>query len=451
MVEQAVIGGERVYASQDYSWVKDDAIGGFSRQQTHKPDYWMLVFKLRQTILSLDIFRKAQSEVRADSLWSSHVDKLVGTPMSARRISLDDLLMGIPVRIVKATGLFDFSAEHFDAQVDDFEKLVHSKTVECVRTTPFYGICLTSELTVTKNVSFIPLDDDQLMAFLDLGFLESDSPGMGADFVHSPPRAAIISRFQVPKIVRGDNEDPNSENAEFLESLARQAVLETTAIELLTLILGATIAPIGSITETPGATSGWRQYQKITAFNRWALKPIELSEEVADEFRRYWPVVSDDSRKSKHYLAIALRRYALATIRPSLDDRLIDLMICAEAIFLRVESNELTYKLAHRAALFLGGNASSKKEVFKFFTDAYSMRSKVVHGSKSYLVEPKDIENLTQTTSKLSEHLREAILKMLAIAMCPHAPSELIDWKDLMFSSEANAYGGVTGSLRVSK
>jgi hypothetical protein len=50
-----------------------------------------------------------------------------------------------------------------------------------------------------------------------------------------------------------------------------------------------------------------------------------------------------------------------------------------EALF-STDSSELTHKVAHRIAVFLGGGPQEKTALFNFIKKAYGIRSKVVHG-----------------------------------------------------------------------
>jgi len=257
------------------------------------------------------------------------------------------------------------------------------------------------------------------------------------DFVTNPPRVAIVSRFSMPKVVGGDGDNAETDRQAASRLLNRLSIDEAMAIELLTLILDIAITPIGSVTESPRAINRGKQYQTNSIANMWALPSKELTVAAESKFSDLWPVVSAGTAKSRHFLTVALRRYALALSRPSLDDKLIDLMICAEAIFLRVEKGELTYKLAYRAALLLGENPVQQKDIFKFIGEAYDMRSKVVHGNKSFTQDSTGSERLNLIITRLSELLRQSLLKMLALALNPQATRDLIDWKDLMFRETA--------------
>lgn len=430
---KAVADGAVIPTATESAWRQEGDENSFARRQVSKPKYWLLVHKLIGTIESLATYQSAQSAIQADKLWNSHMDKLVGGGMSSRRIGINAWLKGIPTQIMAKTHKFVLSDQHFDEQVNGFELMVNSPTIEYVRTTPLYGVTLQNNIWLSDQISFETLTDDKVLTLLDLGLITSDSFGIGNDFVNRPPRTAIVTKFFMPKTVRGDVDTPEPLNNAVFELWNRSTIAETTAIELLTLILGTAITPIGSHTKALGATTGGSELQWNAIANSWAIASTNLTAEAANKFHQLWPIVSDDSKKSRHFLAIALRRFALATSRPALDDKLIDLMICAEALFLPDGNAELTFRLAHRAALLLGDNPKHQKEIFDFFKAAYGKRSTIVHGNKSLLNDAKDITDLNQTITQLSAYLRKSILKMLEIALLPQASKELINWTELMF------------------
>lgn len=366
-------------------------------------------------------------------MWCAHINKLIGSALGTSRLDIDDVLKGIPAHNLIETHQFSLSEQHFDEQINRLEINFISSTVEYVRTTPLYGITLENTLLLTDSISFEVLSDDDVIQVLNGGLVSSSFYSSYGDFVLDPPRAAIVSRFSIPKVVTGGDDPIESTSHDVFELLNRLNVEESMAIDLLTLTLDGAITPIGSVTKSSDGINLGKQITKSAATRAWAPPSKVLTTEAKDKFHNLWSVVSEGTKKSRHFLTIALRRYAIALSRPSLDDKLIDLMICAEALFLRVEQNELTHKLAYRAALLLGENSIQQREIFKFMGEAYSMRSKVVHGAKSYTQNPKDSEQLSSIITRLSELLRLALLKMLAIALNSQTSSELIDWKDLMF------------------
>lgn len=104
-------------------------------------------------------------------------------------------------------------------------------------------------------------------------------------------------------------------------------------------------------------------------------------------------------------LNIALRRFNSA-YDGNIDDRLIDLMIAFESLYLG-DDKELTYKLALRTAFFLGIN---KKSIFKEMKDAYNLRGAIVHANEKI-----NNKKLIDIIPKCEEYLRQSIIKFLIL------------------------------------
>ena len=96
-------------------------------------------------------------------------------------------------------------------------------------------------------------------------------------------------------------------------------------------------------------------------------------------------------------------------------------MIAFEAFFLKKnEKMELTFKLALRTAIFLGG--VDRENLFEFMKKAYSARSDIVHGSKpidkinvkkGINSEESDEYAPQEFLNKLEEIFRECLLKYI--------------------------------------
>ena len=432
VIEAAVNAGARIHTISQFTWQTEEQANSFARRPLEKPEYWILVHKLDSSIKALGTYHTAMKEVQSDFLWGSHIDKMVGSTMSRQRLSLNGLLIGIPAYSLNISNQLGWSEQCFEERIDELERFFLSPTVEHVKTTPLYGITLQKELSISESISIVPITADSALELLNDGLEPPRMFSTDTDFVHDFPLAAIVTRFALPKrVVDGDELQKNLNSLR--EKLNRLSIDQDIIIDLLILIFGTAIRPLGSITKSRGFMSWSRSIQKNEISNIWVLPEKSFEEEDQKKLNGLWPIFDGSNKKPWHFLVIAVRRFSLAMTRTSLDDKLIDLMICAEAIFLRVEQNELSDKLAYRAALLLGKSSEQQKEIFKFFKEAYTMRSKVVHGSKSYMREAKDAEKLAATATELAEHLRNAILNMLDLALNPQAPSELIDWKVLMF------------------
>ena len=68
------------------------------------------------------------------------------------------------------------------------------------------------------------------------------------------------------------------------------------------------------------------------------------------------------------------------------------------------DSNELVHKIAERVACFLRTTGTERKEVFRHIKEAYSLRSKVVHGD---VIAPAKLKIIATVAKNLDGYLRE--------------------------------------------
>jgi len=92
--------------------------------------------------------------------------------------------------------------------------------------------------------------------------------------------------------------------------------------------------------------------------------------------------------KTQGKLKIAINRWIKSKTRQTPEDKILDLAIAFEALYLPADNNELTFKLGVRASWYLGDDKKYREELLAVFKEFYKFRSRVVHGG-----EPK--ENVT--------------------------------------------------------
>jgi len=127
-------------------------------------------------------------------------------------------------------------------------------------------------------------------------------------------------------------------------------------------------------------------------------------------------------------LQLALNRFNLAGERQSPEDRVLDLMICMEVLFLPDGNEELTFRLALRAARFLEPVDRNKRaELFANLKEGYKVRSAIVHGavaSRKQKMSPAQASELLEGTA------RAALRK--AISLCSGKGTFSVDWVGLV-------------------
>jgi hypothetical protein len=100
----------------------------------------------------------------------------------------------------------------------------------------------------------------------------------------------------------------------------------------------------------------------------------------AEEEREWGERYTGLSRCDRRWLGVSLSRFADALRRPSLEDKVIDFSISAEALFLTDSRAELSYKLANRSALWIGSSGDERVDIYDRFKSLYTARSTLVHG-----------------------------------------------------------------------
>jgi hypothetical protein len=106
----------------------------------------------------------------------------------------------------------------------------------------------------------------------------------------------------------------------------------------------------------------------------------------------------------------ALRMLVRALVEQSWEIRYLLQWIVLEALFGPDNSNETTYRLSQRIGIFVGDEGPRQKELYRLSKDAYSVRSKIVHGAKLMKMTPeKSIEMSTATEDLIRVALRKIL------------------------------------------
>jgi hypothetical protein len=166
--------------------------------------------------------------------------------------------------------------------------------------------------------------------------------------------------------------------------------------------------------------------------------------EWVEGFREFWLNLQHAEVKRRKFLGGAISRFSYGHERHRLEDRVLDLFIAAEALFISEDGNtgEINHRLAERAALFIGGSDTAQcKHIFQFMKTAYGLRSTIAHGKipKAKKLPNKPDGNkmtLEEFVWTMHEYMRIAIHKAIKIAIQPNSPESLVDWEDLLFSGK---------------
>ena len=148
-----------------------------------------------------------------------------------------------------------------------------------------------------------------------------------------------------------------------------------------------------------------------------------VQEDEIEQFTGLWRKYREIDFSQDKALNIAIKRFNDSFTRREVEDRIIDLMIAFEAMFLKEnEKMELTFKLSLRTAIFLEDVDAESENLFEFMKKAYDTRSDIVHGVKtkdkikvkrSINAGEYDEYTLNEFVNKLEDIFRECLLKYI--------------------------------------
>lgn len=119
-------------------------------------------------------------------------------------------------------------------------------------------------------------------------------------------------------------------------------------------------------------------WTKILLFrDRYVLDRSDLP-----QFRKLYGQLSGNGFKTWDRLELLLRQFNRSCQRERDEDRILDYAICLEGALLSDVRDELSYRLAFRAAKLLR-NRCSPKRTFEYMRCLYDVRSKIVHSSET--------------------------------------------------------------------
>ena len=156
------------------------------------------------------------------------------------------------------------------------------------------------------------------------------------------------------------------------------------------------------------------------------------------QLTKYWKITTNKAFPSSIALSLSLRRLGYSTQRIRIEDKILDLLIAAEAFYMAGENDERTdigYKLRLRAAFWYDGT-EKREQIMAYFSKAYDLRSKIAHGNSI----PNTIKiNGTETTIEEFIKIIEEILICAfkkALKNWNATGKNTIDWNKLILGNK---------------
>ncbi|MFD3399239.1 hypothetical protein ACFWUU_01100 [Kribbella sp. NPDC058693] len=339
--------------------------------------------------------RALRAAVRSDPELSARFDTLVGTEFSRTRRALDDVLMErLLDPLILLTEAYEFDGDKFDDLYKELEPALFAARVKWVDFVPVNGVVLAQGVVVELAPGLIlrELSDAEIGAALrviGIPVERLDTPTsvtvsrfnqVGLTFEHDHPFVAErdLPKQTAPVVVQAI-EEPAARLITALRVVCGGSTAATRRLRMLHLdeveasgSAEAHLTPLGTLDPE---------------------RPVVLLANDIAELRHVFDFLAQPLPGP---LQVALRRLNYAGTRTQAEDRLIDLIICAEALFIHhfgITTHQQSAVIADGAEQLLGGDSVLQVgpgDVNRFMRAAYRRRNSEVHGD----VEPAPLLDL---------------------------------------------------------
>ncbi len=359
--------------------------------------------------------------LKGDSVISSHFEKRIGIAGFGYTLVTPNALLDALVKLISEVKEPVFDEHLFDQIYTEFEDTFYCQTVECEAIAPVQGWWLSGTLQQRSgNTPLIKLSDNLRIGQLSV---EEEKAVHLMELVRrygfrwTDRLYAIRATYQRAKLVLRIDEEialdvERVADEEFVQINDRiEEVLETVRVfRKGSIRQGGIYHRVNS-----WLLSGiMRNVRKPLADPVANLSPMYLLETEQDlaELEGFWKSVQRAKAKGHRFLNVAMRRFAESNERHHVEDRIIDLMIAAEALSQSSSSTAKGGVIAEYVATHVV--ETDKSKVRGIMQDTYRLRNSIVHDgdASGWLKRPgKQPGDVMVVVSTAEQYLREALKK----------------------------------------
>ena len=328
-------------------------------------------------------YKKCIECLKADVVVAPHLDRSVGTSMSALRLEGGNILRTLIYAMLDDQGRLAFTEERFHTEWQELAVFFAANQIAFKVVAPLpYLVIQEFPLRLSNNIVLDRLTDDEVTRCVQVGVIRPLYPRF--PLIYNAVAVGIRKTMFLPKLIRQGDEPPElpeagDEGSFGNRPLFRDDLVIDDVLSALRIFKHSKIRSVGSAswTDAPfmeGATS-------FQLRGQWPYGgQFELSVGELPDFLEIWHRLEEGAAR----FGFSVHRFNLAFDRGLLADRIVDLVIAAEALLLgdldEKYRGELRFRFALRAAKFITHPNFSEHDIFRTMRRAYDARSAVVHG-----------------------------------------------------------------------
>ena len=326
--------------------------------------------------------------MKADPVVGPHLEGLVGTWRSASRITANSILRWLTYSMFNEQGILSFDGDRFHAEWQQLGDFFETDRIISKMVSPLPGLVVPAfPLHLNCELVLDRLTDKEVTRGNQVGLLRPIFQRIS--FIDDGVAVGIRRTISSPKIVQRDNQINTTVSTEEIGQFGRRSefrddLVVEDVLSTLRLFKPTKIKTLGSVSwvDAPWLGAGI----SFQLLGQWPNGgSFHLSEPEIAPFIVLWKLLEKESARFE----FSIRRFNLAFDRRLLDDRLVDLIMAAEALFLgdtdEKDRGELRFRFALRAAKFIEHQKYDELAVYRLMRRAYDARSAIVHGGT-----PKD-------------------------------------------------------------
>jgi hypothetical protein len=343
----------------------------------------------------LDTFAEmvaVRNVIDADLILSTRVDTMVGTEFSLQQRRLDWLLVECLLEpMIVTTRTYEFDEAVFDLHYNRLESGLLADTVRLVEFVPLNCFRATmAEIPLPDGLVLCPMTDRQMSRTIQVLAAPAEFGG--------GPNSVQVSRFHQWAVTKEQSYPVRSYKQEMLEQPQAPSFpsLEVPAQRLVTalrVVCGGSVVATRPI-HMQHDEDFPRDVEGSAALSSAGLADVRrptllLTDEHVDAVLNVYAMLAAPAVAQDRSLQVALRRFVFAGSKSLPEDRLIDLNICSEALFIQRNKIKTTQK-ANTVAVS-GGQlladdpvlGAERGTVERFLKKAYALRNAEIHGNHS--------------------------------------------------------------------
>lgn len=424
-------GRLRVAMLEDERWSRDSD----SVARRHVVKYPLISQVLNQHKSTSPKYTAAQEAIREDSDFGPVVGWLIGSTTGASRFDEDTVIAYAFRGAVDENATVCMTRDRVQQNVRLLGEYVRADTRTCTVLVPLPGLtgsCLPCSLD--DGIQIDNFTDAEIDAGASLGIIRPVFPTMPILRTEDCVGARIkisLDAYRRPAEAESGLTIPQAELAQphrFGDRKHwRYGEIAEDVLFALRLARPEYIGAVGVVLMQPGLAGSSRSWMTRPSRRQIVHSSYVLDEETAQTVRTLWSTLTARAGRKKSLPHICGRRFNTA-LDNSLEDAIIDYMICAEALFLKdvgspEDRGELGFRLSLRAAVLLEETGIDRRSAFTLIKKAYNLRSTIAHGGTApttVKVAGRDEMPLGEFVEELNGLIREALRK--AVELYPIEP-----------------------------